>query len=324
MKVLNTLSDGKDSQAATLWLLNNGYKNFVTLFCDTGWESDITYTHIKYIDEKLGLNLITLRSKKYNGMIDLARRKTRFPSTKRRFCTSELKVQPMIDYILDVVKDDFIVIQGIRGAESESRSKMESQCNYFKYYFEPISTNTTRLEALTKQLNNPKSKSNKKKLIDKIEKIKTRLALGKEDPKFHTYRKKEVFAYCKLYATDVLRPVFDKSAQWVIDYILDNGMIPNPLYKMGISRVGCFPCINCNLMDFHQINIRFPNRIKEIADYESEIGSTFFPFDKVPDKYCKKPTIIDVAKYASAKYDAGELFDDHEVTSCMSYYGLCE
>lgn len=222
MKILNTLSGGKDSQAATLWLLNNGYKKFDTLFCDTGWESEITYSHIKYIDENLGLNLITLRSKKYKGMIDMVRRKTRFPSTRRRFCTSELKVQPMIDYILDVVKDDFVIIQGIRKAESKSRSKMESQCNYFKFYFEPY--------AYTKK--------------------------GK--PKYHTYRKKEVFEYCKKYATDVLRPVFDWSAQQVIDYILDNDQYPNPLYKMGMSRVGCFPCVNCNLMEIHQINQRFP------------------------------------------------------------------
>lgn len=324
MKILNTLSGGKDSQAATLWLLNNGYKNFITVFCDTGWENEITYQHIKYIDEKLGLNVITLRSKKYKGLIDLARKKSRFPSTKRRFCTSELKVQPMIDYILDIVKDDFIVIQGIRGAESESRSNMASQCNYFKYYFEPISTNTTRLEALSKQLNNSKSKANKNKIIKKIEKINARLSIGKEDPKFHTYRKKEVIAYCKLYATDVLRPVFDKSAQWVINYILDNGMIPNPLYKMGRTRVGCDPCISCNLMEIHQINIRQPERIIEIAGYENEIGSTFFSYNKVPDKFCKKPSIIDVAKYATSKYEAGELFDDDESTSCMSYYGLCE
>lgn len=41
----------------------------------------------------------------------------------------------------------------------------------------------------------------------------------------------------------VLRPIFDWTAQQVIDYILDNGQQPNPLYRRGASRVGCFPCI---------------------------------------------------------------------------------
>ena len=110
----------------------------------------------------------------------------------------------------------------------------------------------------------------------------------------------------------------------VIDYILDNNMTPNPLYKMGFTRVGCFPCVQCNLMDIHQISQRFPERIDEIYSAEQEIGSTFFPYDKVPDKYCTTPTILDVVKYANGKYDAGELFDDYTPTSCMSYYGLCE
>lgn len=288
MKIIATFSGGKDSLAATLWMLNNGYNNFDTVFCDTGWESEITYNHIKEVDRKLGLNLIILKSKQFDGMIDMVRRKTRFPSTRRRFCTSELKVKPMIDYILDVVQDDFLIIQGIRKAESKSRSIMQDHCNYFKYYFEPY--------GYTKN--------------------------GK--PKFHTYRKKDVLAYCKKYATDVLRPVFDWSAQQVIDYILNNGLNPNPLYKMGLSRVGCFPCVNCNLMEVHQINLRFPKRIKEIHEYEQELGSTFFPYDKISNRISKTPSIIDVAKYATAKYDAGELFEEYTATSCMSYYGLCE
>lgn len=324
MKIIATFSGGKDSLAAILWMLNNGYKKFDTVFCDTGWESDITYKHIKEVDKKLGLNLITLKSKEFDGMIDMVRRKTRFPSTRRRFCTSELKVKPMIDYILDVVQDDFLIIQGIRKAESKSRSQMQESCNYFKYYLEPIETNLTLLPKLKDRLTTKMSASKRDKLEVRIEKIEYRISIGKLDPKYHTYRRKEVLAYCKKYATDVFRPVFEWSAQQVIDYILDNGLSPNPLYKMGVSRVGCFPCVNCNLMEIHQINLRFPERIKEIHKYEIEIGSTFFPYDKIPDKISKIPSILDVANYATHKYNAGELFDDYTATSCMSYYGLCE
>lgn len=326
MKILNTFSGGKDSLAATLWLLNNGYKTFETIFCDTGWESKITYQHIDDVVKQIGLNIHVLKSKKYDGLIDLSRRKTRFPSTTRRFCTSELKNIPMIDYILDDVQDDIIVIQGIRAGESESRSKMSSQCNYFKYYLEPIETNSTRLIKYNKQLQHAKTDKNRDKILIAISKVEDQLAKGKENPKYHTYRRKEVLKYCEKYSTDVLRPVFDWSAQQVINYILDNGLEPNPLYKMNLSRVGCFPCINCNLMDLHQIAMRFPERIDEIERAEKEIGSTFFPYSRISDKFCKNPGIRDIVRYVKAKYDSGEIFEEltTDYTSCMSLYGLCE
>lgn len=290
MKIIVTFSGGKDSLAALLWVRNNMSKKFTTVFCDTGWESDLTYKYINEIDKKLNLNIVTLRSKKYSGFIDLAKKKKRFPSSQRRFCTSELKSIPMIDYLLDEVNDDFIVIQGIRGAESAQRAVMNAQCNYFKYYLNPYK-------------------------VDK-----------NGNPKYHTYRRKEILAFCKKHATDVLRPVFDWSAQQVIDYILDNGLEPNPLYRMGMKRVGCFPCIMCGLSEIHQIATRFPERIAEIAEYEKKICSSFFGPDKISRKFYKGeyPLVYDVVKYANNKYDAGQLFDDREATTCMSYYGLCE
>ena len=324
MKIINTISGGKDSQAATLWLRNNGYNKCEHVFCDVGWEHELTYKHIEYIAGHLSIEIKTLRSKKFEGLIDLARKKGRFPSTMRRFCASELKTIPMIDYILDGVQDHILIIQGIRGGESESRSKMAAQCNYFKYYLESIETNSTRLPKLVERYNSTNNYKKRHEIESKIYKIKKRIAEGKEDPKYHTYRRREVLAYCKKYSTDVLRPIFDWSAMDVINYILDNGMIPNPLYKMGFTRVGCFPCVSCNLMDLHQISQRFPERIDEIEAAENEIGSTFFPYDKISDKYCKCPKIRDVIKYVNAKYDAGGLFDDYTPTSCMSYYGLCE
>jgi len=290
MKTIVTFSGGKDSLAALLWIRNNFTKNFTTVFCDTGLESPITYRYINEIADKLNLNLVVLKSKKYDGLIDLAKKKGRFPSSQRRFCTSELKSIPTIDYLLDVVNDDFIVIQGIRSAESESRAKMAAQCNYFKYYVEPYG----------------KDKN------------------GKD--KFHTYRRKEILSFSKTLATDVWRPVFDWTAGQVIDYILENGLEPNPLYKMGFKRVGCFPCIMSAQTELYQITKRFPERIDEIAKYEKECKSSFLGPDSIP-KYAYKgsyPLITDVARYVKGKYDAGTLFDEYTVTSCMSYYGLCE
>lgn len=290
MRTLISFSGGKDSMAALLWIMDNFTRKFTVVFCDTGWESPETYKYILEIVQKLNLEYVELKSKKYDGMIDLAKKKKRFPSVKARFCTTELKTIPMVDYILDVVKDDFIAIQGIRASESESRSKMQEQCNYFKFYTEPYG-------------------------IDK-----------KGKPKFHTYRRKDILKMMETHATDVWRPVFDWDVIKVVDFILDNGFELNPLYKMGMKRVGCFPCVMSGLSEIHQLSIRFPERIAEIAKFELEIGSTFFGPDKIPRRYYKgkAPLITDIIKYANGKYEAGLLFDEHEATSCMSYYGLCE
>ena len=137
MRVIIQFSGGKDSEASLIWAVNEGGylpEQLEAVFCDTQWEHELTYTHIKKVVEKLGVKLVTLKSKKYDGFMDLVRKKLRFPSSKARFCTEELKIKPMIDYILDEVKDHVLVIQGIRGDESEDRSKMQRECTYFKYY----------------------------------------------------------------------------------------------------------------------------------------------------------------------------------------------
>lgn len=320
MKIIVTFSGGKDSLASLLWIKNNFSKKFEIVFCDTKWESQITYDYIQSISEKLEMPITVLSSKKYDGFIDLALKKKRFPSTRARFCTEELKTKPMIDYILDEVNDDIMVIQGIRGAESVSRSKMQSECNYFKYYTEPYQTNTMLVESLSKL--EKLTKSQAKKLKKAIE----RLRQGKEDAKFHTHRKKEVLKYMSEHATDVWRPIFEWTAKQTIEYILDNGFKPNPLYKMGFKRVGCFPCIMSANTEIYQLSQRFPERIIEIAEYERQTKSCFWGPDSIPSKFYQGafPLCNDVVKYITFKYAVGELFEEYTATSCMSYYGLCE
>lgn len=225
-------------------------------------------------------------------MVDLARQKHRCPSARARYCTEELKTKPMTDYILDVVQDNTLIIQGIRAAESSARAKMKTQCTYFKYYFEPYG-------------------------YDKN---------GK--PKKYSYRGKDVRVFRSHYADDLLRPVFDWSAQQVIDYILAAGLEPNPLYKMGYKRVGCWPCVMANQRDILNIARQAPERIDEIGNLETELGYSFFGKDKIPARAIhsgnKYPNIHDVVRYVEWQNATGSLFDDDTATSCMSYYGLCE
>lgn len=288
-KLIVQFSGGKDSLASLLWVRNNISKNFITVFCDTKWESELTYKHINEIVKKFDLNYVVLTSKKYNGFLDMVKKKKRFPSTMARFCTTELKSIPMIDYILDEVKEDFLIIQGIRKAESVARSKMNAQCTFFKFYFQPY------------------GKTKK----------------GKD--KFHTYRKKDIIKYRENFSDDILRPVFDWSGQDVINYILDNGIDPNPLYKLGMKRVGCYPCIMSNNIDIRSIDKFDPARLDMIEEEEVLKNSSFFGPDSIPSYAYKGeyPLMADVRKYLKDKNATGDLFGGNE-TSCMSFYGLCE
>lgn len=71
----------------------------------------------------------------------------------------------------------------------------------------------------------------------KLDKAKTRLAKGKEDPKFHTYRKKDVFAFNEKYLHDVIRPFFHATADEVIYFSLNRGFKINPLYFLGSKTI---------------------------------------------------------------------------------------
>lgn len=106
-----------------------GGGNLTAVFCDTGWEHPDTYKHVNDVCLQMGVRLITLKSK--YDFVSLAAHKKRFPSTNARFCTSELKMKPMIDYVLSL-KESCIIIQGIRAGESTARAAMEEECMYFK------------------------------------------------------------------------------------------------------------------------------------------------------------------------------------------------
>ncbi len=300
MKVIVQFSGGKDSLATLIWAITQyGVTNVEAVFCDTKWEHELTYNHIDEVTKKLGVKLVTLTNNKVDGFLGLVKKKKRFPSTKARFCTEHLKTIPAIDYILNQ-KEHLIILQGIRKDESVSRSLMQKQCSYFKYYFTPYG----------------KDKN------------------GKD--KYHTYRKKDVLEWRKLYSDDVIRPVFDWTGQQVIDYILQAGIKPNPLYYMGMSRVGCMPCIMAKHSEIKEISKRFPEHIDKIRNAEMDFKTSIFTNGKIPDRFCslqvinkkgktiKYPTIDDVVSYVNKNNDSDIFKEPDSNHSCMSFYGICE
>lgn len=67
------------------------------------------------------------------------------------------------------------------------------------------------------------------------------------------------------------RPLLTWSEQDVIDIHRRHGVPPNPLYLMGASRVGCWPCIFASKAEIRMVADTDPGRIDEIERLEEEV-----------------------------------------------------
>ena len=73
---------------------------------------------------------------------------------------------------------------------------------------------------------------------------------------------------------------------WTLDDVIGiharHDLKPNPLYLMGASRVGCFPCIHAKKKEIKFMADFWPERFKQIEGLEKEIGRTFFKSNHAP------------------------------------------
>lgn len=111
------------------------------------------------------------------------------------------------------------------------------------------------------------------------------------------------------------------------------GLDPNPLYRQGMTRVGCMPCINAGKDEVLEISKRFPGHIDRIAMWEARVAqaskrgeSSFFP-DPDRDTHLNKRGIHNVVAWSQTQR-GGQNVDwirlIEEPKACASAYGLCE
>jgi 3'-phosphoadenosine 5'-phosphosulfate sulfotransferase (PAPS reductase)/FAD synthetase len=280
MKHIVCFSGGKDSTALVLWAKEN-LPEFTAVYCDTKWESPITYAYIEEINQTvLGGKLVYLKSAKYpDGFVQLCTERHAIPAVKSRFCTGELKVFPLHAYY-ESLDDEITSYQGIRADESSARSQM---------------TDTEWVD--------------------------------------------DAGGYW------IKRPLLNWTAEQCFEMMRKHNVKPNPMYLMGSSRVGCFPCIMTGLRELKRIISFFPELRQRLIDLEKRVNEsdergtrkwppTFFATGTIPDRYCSisgetedgriayVPTAEDVFRYI-------ESVDENQIPmfparSCMSVYNLCE
>ena len=128
--------------------------------------------------------------------------------------------------------------------------------------------------------------------------------------------------------------MFDWTAEDVFAMHDKHGIEPNPLYKLGAGRVGCFPCVMVNHGEMRRLSKTLPEVWERAATLERAATRTFFPPDYIPARFCRTkdeatgvpiPTIDDVKRYLrEADEHQIRLFDRCHPGGCMSVYNLCE
>lgn len=140
-------------------------------------------------------------------------------------------------------------------------------------------------------------------------------------------------------------PIHGWAHQQVFDIAFRFEIPINPLYRMGMGRVGCFPCINATKSEIYQISKRTDGMERlhsdevEVAQACGKPATSFFSNDKTPTRFhshtCEQsgksfPDALDVKRWAMEMdpdpnqlllFKEDELEDSH---SCSSIYGLCE
>jgi len=115
-EVYVSISGGADSTAMALILWELGV-DFEYIFCDTGTEFPETYETIRRLVNFTGRKLNYLKSKQ-GDLFEVIKKRKLMPRFNCRFCTQELKIFPVRDFLLNH-HDNYIVATGIRTDEKK-------------------------------------------------------------------------------------------------------------------------------------------------------------------------------------------------------------
>lgn len=307
------VSGGKDSTAALLWLVHDSgcpKEKIVASFCDTANEDPLTYAYIAMLNERVH-PITTVNT---IGFFGLARKKKRFPGRKSRFCTSELKIIPSIRRVIELTKEhgDVLCVSGMRREEghgSNNRATLPFLAysgDYFAMQLRPLIDWPVQAVA---------------DLIRKYIEPRWVQRIVHDDARLKPMHKLKLAA------------------------AVGNGTPWNPLYYMGSSRVGCFPCIFSAKAEIRAMAKYRPERVDQIEVEEKSVVvknpnmmATFFSHNTVPPRFRSVPvickdgrrmkaaTIRDVVRWSKTARGAKNLaldLDGDELPPCV-IGGHCE
>ena len=120
LQVVASVSGGKDSTALIL-ALREAEIPARYVFADTGWEAQETYAYLDTLRARLGITIDVVGVE--GGMLARAEVRAGFPLRLQRWCTRELKIEPLRRYH-DALGVETVNAVGVRGQESARRAVM--------------------------------------------------------------------------------------------------------------------------------------------------------------------------------------------------------
>lgn len=122
--VIASVSGGKDSTALIL-ALRDAEIPARYVFADTAWEAPETYGYLDTLRDTLGIQIDVCGVD--GGMLARCRHRAGFPGRMQRFCTRELKIEPLRAYHDKIVEEtgiETVSTMGVRAEESARRAAM--------------------------------------------------------------------------------------------------------------------------------------------------------------------------------------------------------
>lgn len=304
---LVSISGGKDSTATLLLALERHPKEEVqAVFADTGNEHQMTYDYVRYLQAKLGIEIKWLKQ----DFSDWWWRRRDYVRDK----------WPLKGVSADAISRTLMILE--QGPTGNPYLDLCIIKNRFPSRRAQFCTQYLKTEPLMEFANDLLEAGHEVESWQGVraEESENRAALPEREDRGGGYV--------------VYRPIH----KWTVDMVFEqhrkHGVEPNPLYKLGMGRVGCMPCINVAKDELLEISKRFPEQIDRIAQWERLVGqaskrgnSTFIPSPGENDTAFERGNIRKVVEWSQTQR-GGKLMDwvriMEEPKACASSYGLCE
>lgn len=137
-------------------------------------------------------------------------------------------------------------------------------------------------------------------------------------------RTRKVYEWNSWFDCEGLNPLFYTTIETVWEELQAYGVPPNPLYSLGFSRVGCYPCIHASKEEL----ALFPDWAWEkIIGWEKVMNQTFFEPSMVPGHYLPNAETVMMWAKTSRGGRQFNLFKSAPVAdapACLSTWAVCE
>jgi 3'-phosphoadenosine 5'-phosphosulfate sulfotransferase (PAPS reductase)/FAD synthetase len=304
--ILVSVSGGKDSTATLLVALEqHPLEKISGVFCDTGNEHPLTYEAVRYLEQATGVPIRWL---------------------KRDFSAWW---QRRVEYVRDKWPDkgvpDNVVARVLAFMERGPTGNPYLDLCIIKGRFP-----SRKRQFCTQYLKTEPATEYALDLIERHGALESWQGVrAEESPNRANLAEREKVGG----GLTIVRPIHKWTAEQVFAKHREHGIEPNPLYTMGMGRVGCMPCINARKDEVLEISKRFPDQIDRIEEWESLVAmtskrqnATFFPSPGENDTASERGSIRQVVRWSKTSH-GGKQFDFtrlEDSPACASSYGLCE